>query len=64
MVAPFTGTLNNVGVLTTAYQPILTTPGPVNAGVATFRFKAKSESITPAENDYTDNVTIIAAMNY
>jgi hypothetical protein len=64
VVAPYAGTLNSIGALSSDYQPILSTPGPVNTGIATYRFKAKTDPITPAENDYIDNVTIIAAMNY
>jgi hypothetical protein len=62
--APFNGSANNVGVLSTTLQPILLSSNPVFGASATVRFKAKTTFTTPAETDYTDTVTVIAAMNY
>lgn len=63
-LAPFNGAGNNVGALTTSLQPLLTSGNPVFGASATVRFKAKTNFDTPAETDYTDTVTVIAAMNY
>ena len=63
-ISPYDGVTNNVGSLTTSLQPILTSSNPVFGASATIRFKAKTDFNTPAETDYTDTVTVIAAMNY
>lgn len=62
--APFSGTLNNVGVLTTALQPILTTAAAVTTGTSTITLKAKSDAITPSADDYADTLTFVAGMQY
>ena len=62
--SPFNGITNNVGLLTTNLQPLLFSSTPVFGATATIRFKAKTDFNTPAETDYTDTVTVIAAMNY
>jgi hypothetical protein len=61
---PYNGSANNVGALSTTLQPILLSGSPVFGASATIRFKAKTTFTTPAETDYTDTVTVIAAMNY
>lgn len=63
-VAPFNGASNNVGGLTTSLQKILSTTTPINGGSATIRLKAKASAITPSSTDYTDQLTLIAAMNF
>lgn len=63
-VLPFNGTSNNVGGITSALQPLLISSNPVFGASATVRFKAKTDFDTPAETDYTDIVTVVAAMNY
>jgi hypothetical protein len=63
-LVPFNVSANNVGALTTSLQPILTSSSPVFGGSATIRFKAKANFTTPAETDYTDTVSVVAAMNY
>lgn len=60
-VSPFNSSANNVGGLTTGFQPIFTTPGPVFGGSAAVVIKAKSSVITPAAPDYADILTLIAA---
>lgn len=62
--SPFNGASNIVGSLTTALQPLVATAGPVTGGTATFRLKAKVAALTPSAPDYTDTVTLIAAMNF
>lgn len=62
--SPFNGTSDNVGALTTSLQQLISTTAPVTTGSATFRLKAKVAAITPSATDYTDTVTLIAAMNF
>jgi hypothetical protein len=63
-LSPYNGASNNVGILTATLQPLLLSANPVFGATATIRFKAKTDFDTPAETDYTDTVTVIAAMNY
>ena len=63
-VAPYNGIVNNVGSLTTALQPIVTTNGALTAGTASITLKAKVTATTPAATDYTDTLTFVAAMRY
>lgn len=63
-IAPFNGSSNNVGALSTALQTILSTSGPITTGSATIRLMAKADAITPSANDYSDTLTFVAAMNY
>lgn len=62
--APFDGAGNNVGVLQTVLQNVLTTPGSVTTGLASVTLKAKVDAITPSATDYTDTLTFVAAMLY
>lgn len=62
--SPFNGTSNNVGALANNLQILLSTSGPVTTGSATVRLKAKADAITPSATDYSDTVTLIAAMSY
>jgi hypothetical protein len=59
---PFNGVGDNVGSISTLPQPIISTSSPVNSGTATVRMKAKTDSLVPASNDYSDIVTFVAAM--
>lgn len=63
-VAPFNVAGNNIGALSTSLQEVLTSSSPVFGASATIRFKAKVNFDTPAETDYVDTVTVVAAMNY
>lgn len=62
--SPFNGASNNVGVLSTALQPIVNTSAAVTTGNATVRLKAKATAITPSAGDYADTLTFVAAMNF
>lgn len=62
--APFNGAGNNVGGLSTALQQLLGSSGPINGGSATLRLKAKTDSLTPSAPDYSDTVTLVAAMSF
>jgi len=63
-MAPFNNTLNNVGGLTTALQPILTSQAAITGGTSTINLKAKASSTTPSSTDYTDTLIFVAAMRY
>jgi hypothetical protein len=63
-IAPYNGVSNNVGVISTTIQSILSTPAPITNGSATVRFKAKTDYTAPSATDYTDTITFVAAMNY
>ncbi len=63
-VAPYNGASDNVGLLNTLLQPILTTSNAISGGSATIRLKAKSNSTTPSASDFTDSMTLIAAMSF
>lgn len=62
--APFNGTSNNVGGLTTNLQSILSTSGPITGGSATIRMMAKASATTPSSSDYNDALTFVAVMNF
>lgn len=63
-VSPFDNTADNVGMLSTTLQEFLTTTSPIIGATSTMRLKAKADSLTPSSSDYTDTLTVVAAMNY
>lgn len=63
-VSPFNGAVNNVGVLSTSLQQILSTSSAVSGGTASITLKAKADATTPSASDYSDTLTIIASMIY
>lgn len=63
-VSPFNGASDNVGVINTSLQSVLTSPAAVTTGSANVRLKAKASTITPAATDYADVVTFITAMTF
>ena len=63
-VAPFNGSSNNVGQVTTSLQEILSTSSQITGGSATIRAKAKTDFTVPSTSDYTDRITFIAAMTF
>lgn len=60
--SPFNGVTENVGVINTNLQSVLTSAAPITTGSANVRLKAKASTITPAATDYADVVTFVAAM--
>lgn len=60
--APFSGVNDNVGVLSSNPQVAINTSGPLVTGTANIALKAKTASATPAAQDYSDTLTIIASM--
>lgn len=61
---PFNGSADNVGIISTGLQPLLSTASPLTSGTANIRLKAKASNVTPSASDYADTVTFIAAMNF
>lgn len=55
---------NNVGVTDTTIREIFTTIHPTTLGRAAFFLKAKSSAVTPAANDYTEILTVIASASF
>jgi hypothetical protein len=64
IVAPYDGTAANVGVTDPSIRDIFTTAAPVTAGRASFILKAKTQPLTPAQADYTEILTAIAAASF
>ncbi|MEK7602932.1 MAG: hypothetical protein AAB459_01640, partial [Patescibacteria group bacterium] len=63
-LSPYDGSSNNVGVLSANFDDILNTPAAVTTGDATIRFKAKSSGDSLAASDYTDTISLVAAMSF
>lgn len=61
---PFNGSGNTVGTITTSFQPILSSPGALVLGRASVNLKVKINAATPAGDDYTETLTIIAVGNF
>ena len=63
-LAPFNGSANSVGRLSTTLQQIIGINSAVSGGSAQIKFMAKTGNNVPPANDYTDAQTIIAAMTF
>lgn len=64
-IAPYNGSTENVGVVDSTVRELFhTTSGSIVGGRGSFYVKAKSSSVTPASNDYTDTLTLIAAATF
>ncbi len=61
---PFDGVSDVVGQISSALSEILSSSTPVTGASASVRLKAKADVLTPATTDFSDVVTVIAAMNY
>lgn len=55
---------NNVAVTDSTIRDIFTTTAPITAGRGSFLLKAKSSAVTPAANDYTETLTVIASASF
>ena len=64
MVAPYAGTAQVVGVIDTTIREIFSAPASIVDGRGSLVLKAKASAITPASNDYTEVLTLIASANY
>lgn len=63
-VAPYNGASDNVGLINTSLQSVLSTSGAITTGSANIRLKAKASNTTPSSTDYADVITFVAAMNF
>lgn len=61
-LSPYAGAGDNVGLISTAYQPVASTALAIDTGSVTFRLKAKSSTITPSATDYSDSLIFVASM--
>lgn len=59
--SPFNGSADNVGLVNTFLRQIFNTAGPVTGGRGQAVLKAKANAQTPAANDYSDNLTLVAS---
>lgn len=62
--SPYVLSGNNVGVLSTTINTILTSSVPITSGTATINLMAKASNTTPPATDYADTVTVIAAAQF
>jgi hypothetical protein len=60
--APFVASGSNV--VTSSISKIFTTTSPVTSAKGTLQLKAKSDVLTPAASDYTDVITMVAALSF
>lgn len=64
-VSPYDGAGDNVGILDTAKRTIYDSSGaPVTSGRVSFTLKAKASNTTPAANDYSDVLTVLATGSF
>ncbi len=63
-LAPYNGAGDNVGAIPASFQPLLSTSGPITTGTSVIRLLAKVTGDTPGATDYSDSLTIVAAMDY
>jgi hypothetical protein len=59
--SPYDGSSNNVGILSTNVNTILSSSAPLTGGTAAVQLQAKPSNTTPASSDYTETLTLIAA---
>lgn len=62
--SPFNSSGNQIGVLSTTIQTILSATAPVTSNGNQIQLQAKSDNVTIAAPDYTDVITIIAAASF
>jgi hypothetical protein len=55
---------DNVATADTTIREIFTASAPVTSGRGSFLLKAKSSAVTPAANDYTEVLTVIASASF
>lgn len=64
IASPYNGSSQVVGVIDTSIRDIFTTTAPIVAGRASLTLKAKSNAITPASADYSEQITMIASGSF
>lgn len=63
-LSPYNGASDNVGALNTSFAELMSSSLPLTGGSGTVLLKAKTDSSTPAANDYADTLTIVAAASF
>lgn len=62
--SPFNVSGQNVGSIGVSLSKLFSTSGPVSAAQGTLVLKAKSDVVTAASTDYTDVITLVAAVSF
>jgi len=62
--SPYNGASQNVGILDTTLRPAFISSAPITAGRGSLQLMARATSNTPAGNDYSDVLTLIAAASF
>jgi hypothetical protein len=62
--APYNGTGNNVGVISSSLRELANTSAAVTGASLTVRLKAKTDITVPSSSDYADTLTFVAAMQF
>jgi hypothetical protein len=61
-VNPYNGNNDSIGAISNSLSSLLNTNSAINGANSTIRLKAKTDITVPANNDYSDILTFIAAM--
>lgn len=64
IVSPYNGSINTVGITNTVIREIFASASPITGGRGSFVLKAKSSSTTPASDDYSETLTVIASASF
>jgi hypothetical protein len=64
IASPYNGSSQNVGLINTIVREVFDSGGPITSGRGSFLLKAKARAATPAANDYSEVITLIAAGRY
>jgi hypothetical protein len=65
LLSPYNVVGNSVGILDSTKRPFADSTGQqITNGSATFQLKAKASTTTPAANDYSDTLTVIASGSF
>lgn len=59
-IAPYNGTLNNVGIMSTSLTPVYSSIGPIQGGRGQIAIKTKIDAVTEASDNYSETITAIA----
>lgn len=59
--SPYNGSGNNVGALTTLFQPLASFTSPLTGGSLTLKLLGKADIAVPAAADYSDTLVFVAA---
>lgn len=61
IISPYNGPANTVGITNPSIMEIFSSAHPITGGRGSFILKAKSSSTTPASDDYSETLTVIAS---